>query len=131
MIVNDRVIESGEVQSALIDADRASIKQALRIFVDNATKYTPAGGTVTVSCVKNGVNVDIAVSDTGCGISGSELSAIFERFYRSDTARSAQTPGHGLGLSIAKIIVLSHKGKIRVKSKVGAGSTFTMEIPRV
>lgn len=131
LIVSDRVIESGEVQSMQVDADRASIKQALRIFVDNAVKYTPVGGTVTVSCVKQGTDAAISVKDTGVGISGSELTAIFERFYRSDTARSAETPGHGLGLSIAKIIVLSHKGRIRVKSKVGVGSTFTMEIPRV
>lgn len=131
LIVNDRSIEAGELQSAQLDADRASIKQALRIFIDNAVKYTPPGGTVTVSCLRQGTNVHIAVSDTGVGISGSELSAIFERFYRADTARSADTPGHGLGLSIAKIIVLSHKGRIHVKSKVGVGSTFTMELPRV
>ena len=131
LIVNDHSVEAGELQSAQIDADRSSIKQALRIFVDNAVKYTPPGGTITVSCIKQGTDVRVSVSDTGAGISGSELSAIFERFYRSDAARSAETPGHGLGLSIAKIIVLSHKGRIRVRSKVGKGSTFTMELPRV
>lgn len=131
MIAKDHTIIEGEMASAQVDADRAALKQALRIFVDNAVKYTPEGKTVTVSCKHHGTQVAISVCDTGAGISGSELSAIFERFYRADAARTSETGGHGLGLSIAKIIILAHGGKINVKSKLGEGSTFTMLLPRM
>ena len=71
----------------------------------------------------------LSVSDTGAGISAEELPKIFERFYRCDEARKGQTSGHGLGLSIARIIVSAHKGKLKVRSKVGAGTTFSVLLP--
>ena len=69
------------------------------------------------------------MTDTGAGISAEDLSKVFDRFYRCDEARKSQTSGHGLGLSIARIIVTAHGGHLRVRSKVGAGTTFTACLP--
>lgn len=107
-----------------IYADRNRIKQAVRILIDNAIKYTPSNGEIIIS-LENEVN-DIALSirDTGIGMTKEELRHIFDRFYRSDQSRTKDGGGHGLGLAIAKIIILGHNGMIRVKSKVGEGSEF-------
>jgi two-component system sensor histidine kinase ArlS len=110
-------------------ADRNRIKQAVRILVDNAIKYTPKGGEIylTLRTVDN--YICIGVRDTGAGMSGGELKHIFYRFYRTDKARGDKKGGHGLGLAIAKVIVLGHKGKINVKSRPGEGSEFTIILP--
>ena len=131
IITSAHTVRTGKLDHAEVNADRGALKQALRILVDNAVKYTPEGGSITLSCEAEQNSVAISVTDTGVGISGSELSAIFDRFYRADAARSGETPGHGLGLSILKIIVLSHGGKVRVRSTMGKGSTFTILLPRV
>ena len=116
-------------QCAMIRGDKGLIKQLMRILVDNAIKYTPVEGKITL-----GMDVDqdvcvLWVKDTGAGISAEELPRIFDRFYRSDKARKAQTSGHGLGLSIARIIVVAHEGKLNVRSKVGEGTTFSVKLP--
>ena len=123
------VVREGSGDTALIHADRSLIKQALRIMVDNAVKYTPADGRVTVSAWKSEGGVRIAVQDTGPGIPQADLGRIFERFYRVDKARSRATGGTGLGLAIAKHIVEAHGGAIEVASEVGRGSTFTVILP--
>ena len=130
MIVSDREIETGEMQDARVLGDATALKQALRIFIDNACKYTPPGGTVTVACRRGGLGVLLSVADTGCGIPASELERIFDRFYRVDDSRGS-VPGHGLGLSIARIIAVNHGGKIHVLSREGAGSEFTLDLPGV
>lgn len=110
------------------DADR--IEEALGILVDNACKYTLPGGTVRVSTWRKRESVVIEVADTGAGISERDLENIFERFYRSDHSRSAETGGFGLGLAIAKHIVDASGGTIDVASRIGEGTTFTIRLPR-
>lgn len=112
-----------------IRADKGMVKQVMRILCDNAVKYTPASGTVTLGVEAWNGGCTLLCSDNGAGISPTDLPKIFERFYRSDSARKAQSSGHGLGLSIARIIVIAHGGKIRVRSKPGAGTTFAITLP--
>lgn len=113
----------------VIEADRNMIKQVMRILCDNAVKYTPLGGTITIGVKHEPGWCTLSVSDNGPGIPSDELPKIFERFYRSDSARKSEGGGHGLGLSIARIIVKAHGGKLRVRSKVGVGSTFFVVLP--
>ena len=116
-------------ENCMLQADRNMIKQVLRILCDNAVKYTPKGGTITIGVKRDGDSCLLSISDTGPGIPSEELPKIFERFYRSDSAHKSEGGGHGLGLSIARIIVKAHGGKLRVRSKVGNGSTFIVELP--
>lgn len=129
LIASGHNIRQGEMNRAIVLGDRAKLKQALRVFLDNAIKYTPAGGTITLSCRKEEKFCRITVADTGTGIAEEELGSIFERFYRSEQARSGQTGGHGLGLSIARILVRAHGGQIEVQSKKGVGSRFHILLP--
>jgi signal transduction histidine kinase len=108
--------------------DRERIMQVVSILLDNAVKYTPDGGSVTVRVKEEGDSVALAVSDTGVGISEDQLPLIFERFYRADAARAEE--GVGLGLSIARQIAEAHGGTIEARSKVGVGSTFVLLLPR-
>ncbi|MBR3763267.1 MAG: HAMP domain-containing histidine kinase [Clostridia bacterium] len=116
-------------ESMVIQADRNMIKQVLRILCDNAVKYTPKGGVITIGVQGRKDGVTLSIADNGPGIPADELPKIFERFYRSDAARKSEGGGHGLGLSIARIIVKAHGGKLRVRSKVGSGSTFYVDLP--
>ena len=109
---------------------RRRISQVLINLLDNAIKYTKAGGVVTISAMPKDKYVQIDVSDTGIGIPEEEISRIFERFYRVDKARSRELGGTGLGLSIVKHIVQAHGGEVWVKSLVGHGSTFSFIIPK-
>ena len=118
-------------QHCMVDGDKGMIKQLMRILVDNAIKYTPSGGKITLAISVQDKQCTIAVQDTGQGISKDELSKVFDRFYRSDKARKAESGGHGLGLSIARIIVVAHGGQITVRSKLGAGTTFFVRLPIV
>ena len=107
------------------------MKQLMRILLDNAIKYTPAGGSITLGMKNDGDTCVLSVKDTGAGIAPEDLSKIFDRFYRCDEARKSQQSGHGLGLSIARIIAAAHGGKINVRSKVGAGTTFSVIVPTI
>ncbi len=107
-------------------ADYTRLEQVLLNLLDNAIKYTPSGGSVTISAVQHDQRIAIAVSDTGLGIPAKDLSRIFERFYRVDEARCREQGGTGLGLSIVKHIVQLHGGEIQVASEPGKGSTFTV-----
>ena len=113
----------------LIEADRGMMKQVMRILLDNAVKYTPRGGTITMGVRREAHGCTLLMSDNGAGIPREELPKIFDRFYRSDSARKAESSGHGLGLSIARIIVIAHGGKLQVRSKVGVGTTFSITLP--
>lgn len=116
---------------ANIYADKNRIKQAIRILIDNAIKFTPQDGYIMVSAFVQDDYYVIKVADTGIGIEKKDLEKIFERLYRAEQSRSKEIGGHGLGLSIAKIIVLGHKGKIKVKSTVGKGSEFSIMLPYI
>lgn len=109
--------------------DETRIKQLVVILIDNAIKYTPPGGTVTLELKELDRQVEISVSDTGEGIDQENLNKIFERFYRGDKARSRQGGGTGLGLSIAQWIVTKHRGTIKATSSAGDGSTFSAILP--
>jgi heavy metal sensor kinase len=112
-----------------VEGDAQLLRQLTVILVDNAVKYTPAPGKIVVAlCAVNGV-ATVAVSDTGIGIEGDDLEKIFERFNRADKARSRETGGVGLGLSIGRWIAESHGGTLTAESKPGTGSTFVVRLP--
>ncbi|MCL1873587.1 MAG: HAMP domain-containing histidine kinase [Clostridiales bacterium] len=113
----------------LVLADREKIKQVLVILIDNALKYTPAGGSVSLNVSLKGGKKIISVTDTGLGIALDDQAKIFDRFYRVDKARSRSQGGTGLGLSIAQQIIIQHQGKISVKSTLGEGTSFVVELP--
>lgn len=102
--------------------DHAMIKQSIRIFVQNAAKYSDKGNNIKLTVVNMNGRVSYLVQDEGIGIAGEELSHIFERFYRSDKARNSSTGGSGLGLSIAKWIIDAHKGNVQVLSRQDIGT---------
>lgn len=118
--------EGADVPAVMGDEGR--LKQVFDNLLDNAIKYTPLGGMVTVSIRQDGKWVAVAVADTGRGIPKEDLPRIFERFYRADKSRG-ETVGAGLGLAIAKEIVSAHGGRITVESEEGQGSVFTVFLP--
>ena len=105
------------------------LHQVFYNLMDNAIKYTPGAARSTCTLTRQGKKAVIKVIDTGIGIPKEDQPHIFERFYRVDKARSRETGGTGLGLSIVKQIVLLHGGNIEATSKVGEGTTFTIELP--
>jgi len=105
--------------------DRDRLEQVVVNLIDNAIKYTPSGGEVSITAEANGAEVCVNVSDTGIGIPSDDISRIFERFYRVDKARSRALGGTGLGLAIVKHIIQGHNGRLDVKSELGKGSTFS------
>jgi heavy metal sensor kinase len=118
----------GEIETATLKGDMSLLQRMVANLVDNAIKYTQAGGRVDVSVhTKKHHEIVLTVADTGVGISEVELPHIFERFYRCDPSRS--TTGAGLGLSLAKAIAQAHQGQIIVKSEAGEGSTFKVLFP--
>lgn len=119
----------GAEDQAIIVGDRDRLKQVLLNLVDNAVKYTPQGGKVTLSLAKDETWVKITVQDTGIGIASENIPNLFDRFYRVDKSRSRDAGGTGLGLAIAKSVVDAHNGKITVESQVGKGSSFTVWLP--
>jgi signal transduction histidine kinase len=117
-----------EVKPVSAVFDRERLRQAISILLDNAVKYSPEGGRVTIRIAEEDGSVGVEVADTGIGIPEDQIPHVFERFYRAEEARS--TEGLGLGLSIARQIAEDHRGSIEVRSKPGEGSTFTILIPR-
>jgi two-component system sensor histidine kinase BaeS len=110
-------------------ANGEQMRIVVRNLLDNAIKYTPAGGMVTLSAWADNGRVQIAVTDTGVGIPAEALPHIFERFYRVDKARSRRQGGAGLGLALVRSIVEAQGGQVEVKSQPGAGSVFTLSLP--
>jgi signal transduction histidine kinase len=138
VIAEDKqIMLQAQVPDALpLYADRPRIQQALANLLDNAIKYTPAGGRVTVSAESVGLPPEpsnsppvlrLSVADTGIGISDDELPRIWDRLYRGDKSRTEQ--GLGLGLSLVKAVVQAHQGTVEVASRVGEGSRFTICLP--
>jgi PAS domain S-box-containing protein len=113
----------------VIRGDRARLAQVLDNFVSNAIKFTPSGGSVTVTTRALPGEVEIVIADTGVGIPASEMHLLFQRFFRAQSATAGAIPGTGLGLAIAKAIVAGHGGRIRVESEHGAGTTFRILLP--
>src|SRR5205823_1405784 len=112
-----------------IEGDPLRLKQIVVNLVDNAIKYTPSGGSVSVSTFAQDGRVVLEVTDTGIGIPKDATSQIFDRFFRVDKARSRQLGGTGLGLAIVKSICTAYNGSVTVKSSEGTGAVFRVELP--
>jgi heavy metal sensor kinase len=119
----------GQIQDLAVKGDEARLRELFMNILDNAIRYTPAPGTVSVSLRREGQMAVIAITDTGIGIPAEDIPLIFERFYRVDKSRSRAEGGTGLGLAICRHIAEAHGGKIEVESQVGAGSTFSIWLP--
>lgn len=126
---SDITIEEDVESGVIVQGDAARLHQVVLNLLDNAIKYTPAGGRVIVDLFHDENTAVLAIRDTGIGIPEKELPRIFERFYRVDRARSRASGGTGLGLSIAQQIVKAHKGIIQVQSVEGEGTEFTVRLP--
>lgn len=122
-------IHLGSEDQALVLGDRARLHQLLLNLVDNAIKYTPSGGSITLSLENSGGWVRVAVHDTGIGISPEQQRHIFDRFYRTDKACSREQGGSGLGLSIVAWLAQAHNGRVTVESTPQQGSTFFVWLP--
>jgi len=116
-------------ESMWIQADASSLRRLFLILIDNAVKYTPASGQIEVSLHRNDGYAVAEVRDTGIGIAEADLPNVFERFYRADKARTRESGGVGLGLSIGRWIAEVHSGTIEVHSSPGRGSTFQIRLP--
>jgi len=116
-------------QRVTVTGDHGWLERCLLNLLDNAIKYTPPGGRVSVRVSRDGDHARVEVCDTGVGMSPDVVQHIFERFYRVDPARSSAVEGSGLGLSLVKWIVDRHEGRIQVRSGPGNGSTFAIWLP--
>jgi signal transduction histidine kinase len=122
-------VEASPLPVVIGDGDR--LVQVLTNLVDNALKFTPPGGSITLHARQEGSSIQVEVADSGAGISSKALPYIFDRFFQADPSRSGgQKHGAGLGLAIVKEIVAAHGGKISVRSEQGTGSTFTVTLPQ-
>ena len=126
-----RTLKRGELPRLMVEGDRDRLKQVALILLDNALKYTPQGGTVSLAARRIDEVAEFRVSDTGVGIPSADLERVFERFYRVDASRSrTEDPGGtGLGLPIARQIARQHGGEIRLQSVVGEGTTAIVTLP--
>jgi two-component system phosphate regulon sensor histidine kinase PhoR len=115
--------------AAIVRGDRHWLRQLLWNLVENALRYTPAGGSVTLSLRCRPRVAEFTVTDTGIGIPPEHLPRIFERFYRVDPARSRQRGGTGLGLAVVKHVAEAHGGHVRVRSAPGSGTVVTVALP--
>ena len=123
-----RIVVSTEVEPGLtVSADSKRLRQVLANLLDNAIKYTPAGGRVAVSARREGPFVRLDVTDTGIGIPSHDLPHIWDRLYRGDQSRAER--GLGLGLSLVRAIVAAHGGTVDAAAEPGRGSTFTVCLP--
>ncbi len=125
-----RNIECPACEPVKVYGDKQLLKQALRVFLDNAVKYTRDGDTILISCKNLSGACEIVIADTGLGMLQKDLEGIFGRFFRADTVRGKNIEGHGLGLSIARLIIDGHAGRILVKTQYTKGSSFTITLPR-
>ena len=111
--------------------DVDALRRLLLVLIDNAIKYTPEHGTVSMQITKSDGNAYVEIQDSGIGISEIDLPHIFDRFYRADSARSRDSAGFGLGLSIGQWIAKAHQADIAVKSDLGKGSRFQVRFPLI
>jgi signal transduction histidine kinase len=125
--INFKVELEQDLPEVYVDPQR--IAQVISNLLQNALRYTPSGGSITLKGSRNGNEVLIQISDTGKGIKKQDLPYVFERFYRGEKSRSRKEGGMGLGLAIAKSFIHAHKGKIWVESEEGRGTTFFFTLP--
>ena len=130
LVASNRIILSPLLEDVIVYGDKQSLKQAIRIFIDNAVKYSQDGDEITIQCQKIHGDCVITVQDTGIGMTKKDVERIFDRFYRSDYVRNKNISGNGLGLSLAKLIILAHTGKIKVRSQFTKGTSFIITIPK-
>jgi len=116
---------------ALVYADREKIGWVVYQFIDNAVKFTPSGGTITLALISDDLHVSVKVSDSGIGIPPNRLREIFEPFHQLDSTSTRKYGGTGLGLSLAQKIVEAHDSNIQVISELGRGSQFSFELKKV
>ena len=112
-----------------IDGDGSALHRVFANLLDNAIKFTPAGGTVSVAVARAGRGVEIRIADTGIGIPKEELSKLFDRFFRASNAVMAEIRGSGMGLFIVKSLLEAHGGTVNVASGIDQGTTFTLWLP--
>lgn len=129
LVVENRHVSSPVLEDVVVYGDQQALKQTVRIFIDNAVKYSSDGDSIYISCKNDNGTCIVSVEDTGRGMKKEDMDKIFERFYRADDARNGGVSGHGLGLSIAKLIVLKHTGSIKVRSQYKKGSSFSIILP--
>lgn len=129
IVAKNREIETLDMDSVILYGDKQTIKEAVRVLVENALKYTRDGDHIYIGCEKQEKNCIITIADTGIGMEQKDLDNMFQRFYRSDKVRNGEISGHGLGLSIAKLIVQKHAGTIHVKSQYTRGTCFQVVLP--
>jgi heavy metal sensor kinase len=131
LMAEDRGIrlETAALRPVVVHGDRARLKQVIVNLLDNAIRFTPRGGTVTLDTVVNDTYQALEIRDTGIGIPAAAVPRIFDRFYRVDEARSRADGGAGLGLSIVRSICGAHRAEIEVDSEVGRGSCFRLKFP--
>jgi len=122
------LIEQVPDVSPVVHGDAIRLGQACDNLISNAIKFTPRGGTVTVTLNLEGTNALISVRDTGMGIAESELDKLYSRFFRATTATRNAVPGVGLGLTITKAIVTAHRGELDVESEEGVGTCFSVKL---
>jgi signal transduction histidine kinase len=130
LVAVNRIINSPILEDVIVYGDKQALKQAIRIFIDNAVKYTRDGDEITILCQQIHGDCVVTVQDTGIGMTKNDVDHIFNRFYRSDYVRNQNISGHGLGLSLAKLIILAHTGKIKIRSQFKKGSTFIITLPK-
>ena len=121
---DDRTYYRGPV---MMRGDRLKLQRMISNLIDNALKFTPPQGKVTIRLERLETGIRLEVCDTGCGIPPQDLGHIFERFFRSDASRTR--PGNGLGLALVHAIVTAHHGTIQVESTPGEGTVFTVDFP--
>lgn len=129
LVAPNRKIESPILEDVIVYGDKQALKQAIRIFIDNAVKYSKDGDEITILCENKNGDCVITVKDTGIGMTRNDVEHIFDRFYRSEYVRSQNISGHGLGLSLAKLIILAHTGKIKVRTQFTKGTSFIITLP--
>ncbi|WP_290772768.1 MULTISPECIES: ATP-binding protein [unclassified Exiguobacterium] len=117
------------VEPLIVEGDAKKIRQLFSNLINNAIKYSPAGGTIDIQLTRHASRVTVAIQDEGIGIPASAMSNLFQKFYRVDNSDTRQIGGTGLGLSICREIARGHDGEIHVESIEGQGSTFTVELP--
>ena len=131
MLAQDKglTLELGPMESMTVRGDRTKLKQLFLNILDNAVRYTPNGGRIACTLVRQDGKAVASIADSGIGIAAEHLPFIFDRFYRVDKARTYAEGGTGLGLAIASSIAKMHGGEIKVESQEGAGTTFTVVLP--
>ena len=121
---------TNSIKKVHVKAEPQNMEKLILIFLENAVKYTPKKGKVSLKVYKKRGSAIIRIEDNGIGINDKDRKRIFERFYRADESRTKKSAdGFGLGLSIAKKIVEMYKGNISVKSNIGEGSVFVVRLP--